>query len=42
METDNTFKDEAGMSHILIGTLAFLGLALLAPVLRVIQVLFGG
>lgn len=41
MGTDNTFRDQAGLSHVLIGTLAFLGLALLAPVLRIIQLLIG-
>lgn len=41
MTTDNTKLDKAGYSHALIATLAFIGIALLAPVLRVIQVVFG-
>ncbi len=41
MTSDQTTPDPAGLSHVLIGTLAFLGLALLAPVLRVIQLLLG-
>lgn len=41
MESENTFKDPAGMSHALLATVAFIGIALLAPVIRVIQVLIG-
>ncbi|WP_256473552.1 hypothetical protein [Aliidiomarina quisquiliarum] len=41
METDNTFQDQTGLPHVLVGTVAFLALALLGPILRVIQLMVG-
>lgn len=41
MTTDTTFKDKAGFPHVLLAVAAFVGIALLAPVLRIIQVLMG-
>lgn len=40
-EISQSARDKAGYSHALLAVLAFVGIALLAPVLRVIQLLVG-
>lgn len=41
METETTFKDKSGLIHVVLAILAFVGIASLTPVLRIIQVLLG-
>lgn len=41
MTLSNTQQEKAGVPHILLGVVAFLALALCAPVLRVLMLLFG-
>ncbi|WP_275065508.1 hypothetical protein [Aliidiomarina taiwanensis] len=41
MTLDNTKYEQAGVLHIVLGVLAFVGIALLTPLLRVLMLVFG-